>query len=54
MSEEELDEIVQITVEDFTQDEQTGMIPLKQTDISLTAAKIFHCFQCGANLLIQF
>lgn len=30
MSEQELDDIVQITVEDFNQDDQTGKILLKQ------------------------
>lgn len=29
MSEQELDEIVQITVEDFNQDDRTGKIPVK-------------------------
>lgn len=30
MSEQDLDEIVQITVEDFNQDDRTGKIPVKQ------------------------
>lgn len=32
MAEQELDEIVQITVEDFNQEDHTGKIPVKQVE----------------------
>lgn len=35
MSEQDLDEIVQITVEDFNQDDQTGKIPVKRHENNL-------------------
>lgn len=42
MSEQELDEIVQITVEDFDQDDRTGKIPVKQYKNLIFLSDLIH------------
>uniref|UniRef100_A0A3Q0QPM2 Protein BANP n=1 Tax=Amphilophus citrinellus TaxID=61819 RepID=A0A3Q0QPM2_AMPCI len=68
MSEQELDEIVQITVEDFNQENRTGKIPLQKNvylyqlvfspcELFTSGLESFHCnFSFGklSNLLVSF
>lgn len=55
MSEEELDEIVQITVEDFNQDERTGKIPAKQClKISFYFFQWMYNRQLDVNILFTW